>query len=228
MRRADRLFEIIQLLRGGRLRTARDMAEALEVSTRTIWRDISDLQAQGVPIEGERGVGYVLRKGYFLPPLALSQEEMEALIWGTRLVESFADGALAGAARELRIKVMSVSPEERRSASSAMSAFPSRRARAARSFLALIRAASGKRQKLAIGYRDLGGAETARVVWPLGLEFWGQVWTLTAWCEVRSDFRVFRCDRLTSCTLLDEHFRDDPCKRFEDFLATLKEGGPDA
>ncbi len=173
-------------------------------------------------------MGYVLQKSYFLPPLALSQEEMEALIWGTRLVETFADGDLANAARELRIKVMCVSPEDRRGASSAMSAFPSGSARAAQPYLGLIRAASGKRRKLVIGYRDLAGKETARVVWPLGLEFWGQVWTLTAWCEAREDFRVFRCDRLTSCEIREERFRDEQGKRLSDFLAKLKEGEPNA
>jgi predicted DNA-binding transcriptional regulator YafY len=149
---------------------------------------------------------------------------MEALIWGTRLVETFADSDLANAARELRVKVTAVSPAERQNASSAMSAFPSRSARAAQSFLGTIRAACGKRQKLAIEYRDLSGMETARVVWPLGLEFWAQVWTMTAWCEFRDDFRVFRCDLLTSCRILEERFRDERGKRLADFLAKLENG----
>jgi predicted DNA-binding transcriptional regulator YafY len=228
MRRADRLFEIIQLLRGGRLRTAGELAGVLEVSTRTIWRDVADLQAQGVPVEGERGVGYLLKDSFFLPPLALTHEEMEALIWGTRLVESFADEGLAAAARELRVKITAVSPEERRSVTSAVSSFPSVTARAAKRFLGVIRAASSKRHKLAIGYRNQDGRETERVIWPLGLEFWGQAWTLTAWCETQKDFRVFRCDRLTACKRLDARFRDERGKRFSDFLAKLNKDGAHA
>jgi len=227
MRRADRLFEILQLLRGDRLRTARDLAEKLEVSTRTIWRDIFDLQAQGIPVAGERGVGYLLQNNYFLPPLALSAMEMEALIWGATLVEGLADGELADAARELRIKIAAVSPEERRNVSSAISAFAPQSARAAQPFLGTIRNACRKRQKLAIRYRDINSKETTRVVRPLGLEFWGQVWTMTGWCESRSDFRVFRCDRLASCELLDECFREEKGKRFRDFLEKLSENKRD-
>lgn len=186
------------------------------------------LQGRGVPIEGERGVGYVLQKSYFLPPLALTNEEMEALIWGTRLVETFGDGDLVKAARELQIKIASVSPEDRNDVSSALSAFPSQLARSARAFLGPIRNAARKRQKLAIGYRDLSGRETDRIVRPLGLEFWGQVWTLTAWCETRGGFRVFRCDQPTSCGILDDRFREERGKRFADFLARMEVGKPHA
>lgn len=228
MRRADRLFEILQLLRGGRLRTARDIAASLGVSTRTVWRDISDLQAQAIPITGERGVGYVMARSFFLPPLALTHEEMEALVWGTQLVESLADGNLAKAAREVRIKVMAVSPEDRQAISPSLSAFPSGAARAAQPHLGVIRTACRKRHKLAIRYEDLAGNRTERVVRPLGLEYWGQVWTLTAWCETRDDFRVFRCDRLASCEMLTERFRDERGKRFDDFLKTLHEKKPHA
>lgn len=228
MRRADRLFEILQLLRGGRLRTARSLGEELEVSTRTIWRDITDLQSQGVPISGERGIGYVLHQSYFLPPLALTQDEMEALIWGTRLVETFGDEALAKAARELQIKIADVSPEDRRRASSGMAAFASHRARAARGILTKVRAALHGRRRLAIAYRDLGGRESERVIRPLNLEFWGQVWTLTAWCEQKDDFRVFRCDRIAVCDVLSDGFRDEPGKRFADFLARMEDTKPHA
>lgn len=223
MRRADRLFEILQLLRGGRLRTARDMAASLGVSVRTVWRDVADLQMQGIPITGERGVGYVMAKSFFLPPLALTHEEMEALLWGTRLVESLADDGLAKAARELRVKVMAVSPEDRQGVTSALSAFTPGTARAAQPHLGVIRTACRQRHKLAIHYDDLSGKRTERVVRPLGLEFWGQIWTLTAWCEAREDFRVFRCDRLASCTMLNERFRDERGKRFADFLARHQE-----
>jgi len=228
MRRADRLFEILQFLRGGRLRTARDIAEELEVSTRTIWRDIADLQAQGVPIDGERGVGYVLRESFFLPPLALTSNEMEALLWGTRLVETFGDDALAKAARELHVKIATVSPEERRISVTAMAAFASPQARAAQTFMGTIRKAIEEKRKLSLTYLDLKGSESNRVVRPLNLEFWGQVWTLTAWCEVRANFRAFRCDRLSRCVRLEDRFREEKGKRFVDFLSSIREIKPDA
>lgn len=223
MRRADRLFEILQRLRGGRLRTARALAEALEVSTRTIWRDIAELQAQGVPIEGERGVGYLLRDNFFLPPLALTQAEAEALSWGVKLVEGFGDEAMAAAARELAIKIAAVSPEGQSMAKSGLQVFAAPTARAAKDTLAIIRTAIGARRKLEICYRDVLGHQTQRVVRPLSLEFWGQVWTLTSWCDLRADFRVFRCDRLETCQALPDQFRDEDGKRFSDFLARIED-----
>ncbi|MBR0560447.1 helix-turn-helix transcriptional regulator [Neokomagataea anthophila] len=221
MRRADRLFEILQMLRGGRLRTASEIAEALEVSTRTIWRDVADLQAQGVPVAGERGVGYVLQEGYFLPPLGLTGEEMEALLWGVHLVGSLADDALAQAARELQVKILAVSPEDKRLNTPTMAAYPASSIKAAGAFMAVIRDAIRKKHKLSISYRSLKEEETNRVVRPLNLEFWGQVWTLSAWCEARSDFRLFRCDRMIEVTMLLERFRDEPGKRFADLLAKV-------
>lgn len=223
MRRADRLFEILQRLRGGRLRTARALAEALEVSTRTIWRDIAELQAQGVPIEGERGVGYLLRDNFFLPPLALTQAEAEALSWGVKLVEGFGDEAMAAAARELAIKIAAVSPEGQSMAKSGLQVFAAPTARAAKDTLAIIRTAIGARRKLEICYRDVLGHQTQRVVRPLSLEFWGQAWTLTSWCDLRADFRVFRCDRLETCQALPDQFRDEDGKRFSDFLARIED-----
>lgn len=226
MRRADRLFEILQRLRGGRLRTARALAEALEVSTRTIWRDIAELQAQGVPIEGERGVGYLLRDTFFLPPLALTQQEAEALSWGVQLVEGLGDEALAQAARELAVKIAAVSPEGRSTDLQGLKVFAAPNARAAKGLLAVIRQSVREKHKLAIHYRDAQGQQSTRIVRPLSLEFWGHVWTLTTWCELRGDFRVFRCDRLDSCQALPDRFRDEAGKRFADFLAHIEEKTP--
>lgn len=226
MRRADRLFEILQRLRGGRLRTARALAEALEVSTRTIWRDIAELQAQGVPIEGERGVGYLLRDTFFLPPLALTQQEAEALSWGVQLVEGLGDEALAQAARELAVKIAAVSPEGRSTNLQGLKVFAAPNARAAKGLLAVIRQSVREKHKLAIRYRDAQGQQSTRIVRPLSLEFWGHVWTLTTWCELRGDFRVFRCDRLDSCQAFPDRFRDEADKRFADFLAHIEEKTP--
>jgi len=223
MRRADRLFEILQLLRGGRLRTARELAALLEVSTRTVWRDVAALQAQGVPIDGERGVGYVLRDDFFLPPLALNREEAEALMWGTNLVVAFGDFGLAQAARELQIKIAAVSSGRQALAPPGLTAVASDTAVAAQPFLMTIRNAIRDRRKLAVTYCDLDGRETYRIVRPLNLEFWGQVWTLTTWCEAREDFRVFRCDRFKECWDQNERFRAEPGRRYADFLAQILE-----
>jgi len=223
MRRADRLFEILQLLRGGRLRTARELAALLEVSTRTVWRDVAALQAQGVPIDGERGVGYVLRDDFFLPPLALNREEAEALMWGTNLVVAFGDFGLAQAARELQIKIAAVSSGRQALAPHGLTAMASDTAVAAQPFLMTVRNAIRDRRKLAVIYCDLEGRETHRVVRPLNLEFWGQVWTLTTWCEAREDFRVFRCDRFKECRNHDERFRNEPGRRYADFLTQMLE-----
>lgn len=227
MRRADRLFEILQLLRGGRLRTARDLADSLEVSTRTIWRDIADLQKQNVPIDGARGVGYMLRDGYFLPPLALTPVEMEALVWGTRLVETYGDAALADAARELQIKISAVSGARDPGTFGGMAAFPPAAIQTARDWLGAIRMAIGGRRKLVIGYTDLNDKHTVRTVRPLNLEFWGRIWTLTVWCEMRADFRVFRCDRIETLEVLSDVFRDEPGKRFSDYVSSMKKDGDD-
>lgn len=222
MRRADRLFNIIQILRGGRLRTAREIAEKLEVSTRTIWRDIADLQAQGVPIDGARGVGYLLREDHFIPPLALTATEVEALVWGVRFVEAYGDESLAEAAHELLIKIAAVTPQDRRDASRPIDAFAATTAQMAKGVLATIRQAVAGQRKLVLTYRDLNEQVTTRTVRPLQLEFWGQVWTLTTWCERREDFRVFRCDRIIRM-LPGERFIQERGRRLSDFLALLRE-----
>ena len=222
MRRADRLFEILQLLGGGRLRTAKDLAQRLEVSTRTIWRDVSDLQAQGVPIDGARGAGYLLRETFFLPPLALKVTEMEALSWGVQFIETYGDELLAEAARELRIKIHSVSPEGRVNRQTTMSAFASTHSRSAKAVLRCAREAIVQRNKLRFVYRNLRDHDSERTVRPLSLEFWGNVWTLTAWCELREDFRVFRCDRIEGCRVLTDRFKVESGKRLEDFVAAMQ------
>jgi predicted DNA-binding transcriptional regulator YafY len=225
MRRADRLFAILQMLRGGRLRRADDIAAALEVSVRTVYRDIADLQAHGTPVDGARGVGYLLRDGHFMPPFALTPDETEALRWGVAFVRAHADGALATAAAELAAKldrggtggVAWLMPTV-----GAVTPPPVRRS------LGLIRTALRQRRKLGIAYDSLGGQATARAVRPLSLEHWGAVWTLTGWCELRGDFRVFRLDRVTACSLTDDRFRDEPGRRLADFLARIAAKAPGA
>ncbi len=224
MRRADRLFQIIQLLRRHKVATARTLAEELEVSERTVYRDISDLVSSGVPIEGEAGVGYVLRRGFDLPPLMFTEQEIEALVLGVRVVSSWSDPALARAANEALARVEAALPErlrvrlgDTRLYAPAFSAQPDVLKR-----LGDIRAASDARRKVWLHYRDVGEVETERVVRPLGLFFWGSKWTLTAWCELRNDFRAFRIDRIADSRTLEETFLDEPGRTLDDFFRLVQ------
>ncbi|MFD0980762.1 helix-turn-helix transcriptional regulator [Tropicimonas aquimaris] len=211
MRRADRLFQIVQHLRGGRLVTARQLAERLEVSERTIYRDIADLQGTGVPIEGEAGVGYVLQGGFDLPPLMFSRDEIVALVAGARLVRAWGGAGMARAAEEALIKVEAVLPQAERARAAAVQVHamapemtPEVRARIDR-----LEQAVEARDVLELDYEDGEGHGSLRRVQPLGLWFWGKVWTLVAWCELRDDFRMFRLDRIREMCPTGERFAPD-------------------
>jgi len=222
MRRAERLYEIVQLLRGARLRRAQDLAAQLEVSVRTIYRDIQDLVACGVPIDGEAGVGYMLRPGYFLPPLSFTTEELHALALGARLVQSWSDDDLGRAAAEALVKIGSVLPDRSGSLEGpSVFSYGMRLDRAVRDRLRLIRRAIDAPRSLDLTYESLAGEVTERRIRPLSLDFWGQVWTLTAWCEARGDFRVFRVDRILSARDTGERFRPEPGRTLKDYLNRL-------
>ncbi|MBB4041890.1 putative DNA-binding transcriptional regulator YafY [Microvirga flocculans] len=228
MRRADRLFDIVQMLRGGRLRTAQDIAEHLEVSVRTIYRDIDALIASGVPIEGERGVGYILRGATLLPPLSFSITELQALALGAKLVRAWADQELAQAAEEVLAKVDAVIPVDRRQElwRKDLRAFGLRIGADERSRLSVLRQALRGKRKVALCYADAEGAPTERLVRPLSLEAWGHAWTLTAWCELRQDFRAFRLDRILEAEM-GEVFRFEPGRTLQDYMARLQQEGWD-
>ena len=203
MRRADRLFQIVQILRGGRLITARDLAERLEVSERTIYRDIADLVGSGVPIDGEAGMGYLMRAGYDLPPLMFSQDEIVALVAGARIVQAFGGAKMARGAMQALEKINTVLPEKARSEAADVAVHalpPAALSDDLRVLIDTLERAVGAKTRVSMGYADAEGAQTQRVVRPLGLWFWGQVWTLVAWCELRSDFRMFRIDRIATAT----------------------------
>ncbi len=220
MRRADRLFEIIQLLRRKDLVRARDLAEELEVSERTIYRDIQDLMTSGVPIEGEAGVGYVLKAGFDLPPLMLKESEIEALILGARIVESWADPELANAASDVIAKVEAVLPDRLRTYMAEVALLaPSEHFMEPITFeLADLRRAIRERHVLSFGYRDAAGDVTERTVRPLSLAYFGPVWLLAAWCDLRENFRTFRLDRISNFALGEHKFRNEPGKTLHDFL----------
>jgi len=219
MRRTDRLFEIIQILRDGKLHRAQDIAARLEVSTRTIYRDMDTLVASGVPVEGERGVGYMVREQISLPPLTLTPEELEALNLGMAIVAEAADPDLKAAAQSLAAKVDAVLPEQTIAEADAWKFAVYPFADAARGFahMPTLRSAIKARQKLRLSYRRIDGTLTQRTIRPLHMEYWGRVWTLTAWCETREDFRVFRVDLIKEAAALPELFVDEPGKRLKDY-----------
>jgi predicted DNA-binding transcriptional regulator YafY len=210
VRRADRLFQIIQYLQGRKLVTAKQLAERLEVSERTVYRDVQDLMLSGVPIEGEAGVGYMLRAGFHLPPLMFSPEEMEALITGARLVKSWAGDKLAMAADQAIAKIEHILPPKLKQEIGDTRLFAPGFHSYSRHTVQMdaLRTAINKRQVLRIEYLKEDGQASAREVWPLGLFFWGAVWTLAAWCELRSDYRNFRIDRIQNLREVDRKFEE--------------------
>ncbi len=223
MRRADRLFEIIQRLRRGRVTTARSLAEQLEVSERTIYRDISDLMACRVPIEGAAGVGYSLRKGYDLPPLMFKEDELEAIVFGARIVQSWSDSEMARSADAALAKIEGVLPDhlQRLLADHSLWAPVSKSQVALEFDLAQLRAAIRAQRKVRFRYQDEKGSETHRTVRPLTLWFYGPVWLGGAWCELRDDFRFFRLERMRDVEFLDDVFPLEPGRTAEDLLRKM-------
>ena len=219
MRRTDRLFDIIQILRDGKLHRAQDIADKLEVSVRTIYRDMDTLVASGIPVEGERGVGYMITEAITLTPLTLTVAELEALNLGMAIVGEAADPDLKAAAISLAEKVDAVLPTQVVSEADQWKFAVYPFADAARGFahMPTLRAAIRARQKLRLSYVSKKGASTLRVIRPLHMEYWGRIWTLTAWCELRSDHRVFRVDLIETAEALPELFVDEPGKTLADY-----------
>ncbi len=210
MRRADRLFLIIHALRGRRTALpARTLAATLNVSLRTVYRDVADLQISGVPIEGEAGVGYVLRKGADIPPLMFNADELEALVVGTRFVRAFAGQRMAGHAQAALLKIEAVLPPELRQRATRSRIFaPTRWHEGKSGLIDRLHEAIAAQQVLQLDYRDESGRDSVREVEPLCLAFWGGAWTLGAWCRLRKDFRNFRPDRITRFSPSGECFAD--------------------
>jgi len=224
MRRADRLFQIVQHLRGGRLVTAQKLGLWLEVSERTIYRDIADLQSTGVPIDGEAGVGYMMREGFDLPPLMFTRDEIVALVAGARMVRAFGGAAMARAADEALVKIGAVLPDAEKARISRTEIHTPMWvvSDADRDAIDILERSIERRDVLALDYRDEAGRNTLRDVRPLGLWFWGKVWTLVAWCEMRDDFRAFRIDRIGSITQAGRIFRPERGKQLADFYRRVE------
>lgn len=226
MRPADRLFQIVLFLGRGRVITARYLAEHLGVSERTIYRDIQDLVRSGVPIDGEARVGYRLRRGYQVPPLMFDAGELQALLFGARVAEAYGDPDMAQAADRVLAKVDAVLPERLRGelGSQRLVVPPVSMPPGSAELLGDVREAINRRRRLFLDYSDAAGHTTERIVWPLSLAYWGRIWTLGAWCELRQAFRNFRIDRVTASRTLTSEFPDEPGRRLEDYFTAMHDG----
>ncbi|MCO7226666.1 YafY family protein [Pleionea sp. CnH1-48] len=223
MRRADRLFQIVEILRDRQLTTAAYLSQRLEVSVRTIYRDIQDLQASGVDIEGEAGVGYLLRH-YDLAPLMFNAGEVEALVSGLQMAKAWMDTDLSDHADKVLNKIEKILPPSLKNhiAELYVLAPDFHVPEELRRPMATLRHAIRHRRKVKIDYRDAEKKQSQRVISPLGLVFWGQTWTLVAWCDLRDDFRSFRLDRIINFEQLAQRFNSEPGKRLQDFLQKVK------
>lgn len=224
MRRADRLFQLVQYLRRRGVVTARHLADELEVSERTIYRDVQHLCGAGVPIESEAGVGYRLR-GYDLPPLTFTRDELEAVALGLRIVDSWTDDDLAAAARRALAKIEAVLPDghEQLLHETPLHA-PKEHQRVALCIdFTELRTAIRHRQKIRVEYTDAKGAGSLRVLRPFGLAFYGPVWILAAWCELRRDYRAFRPDRIAAMDVLEDTFDPAEGPSMDGFLCQITE-----
>jgi predicted DNA-binding transcriptional regulator YafY len=225
VRRADRLFRLIQRLRRTRgVTTAAQLAAALEVSERTVYRDVRDLILSGVPVKGEAGVGYALDRSFDLPPLMFDEQELEALVLGARVAAAWADPRLAAAAQEALQKIEAVLPPplRERLLDTALVVPDFHVGPKVTAGLQELREAIRERRKLLLRYLDKDGSTSARQVRPLGLSFWGKSWTLIAWCELREDFRSFRTDRIAKLRVTRRRFEAEPGRTLKDFIVKVE------
>ncbi len=227
MRRADRLFQLIQTLRARRFATGQDLAEALGISKRTLYRDVQDLQRSGVPIRGEAGVGYRLDRGYELPPLTFTTEELEGLALGARIVAAWGDAELGKAVASAVSKIEAVIPPGLREAllDAPLFAPGYGRAAARAQHLDLLRRAIGDYEVVHLDYTREDGEPSERDVRPLGLYFWGDKWTLAAWCELRHDYRSFRPDRMQGVTRTGRRFDPADGPSLQEYLGRTEAEG---
>ena len=225
MRRADRLFQLVSLLRSRGFSTGQQLADSLGVSKRTVYRDIRDLERSGVPIRGEAGVGYRLERGFEMPPLTFSEAEIEALALGARMVHAWGDHELASASESALERLESVLPEPLRQvvASSPIFAPDWGRRREMVERLPLIRQAIGERRRLHFDYTRADGEESERTVRPLALYFWGNKWTVAGWCETRAAYRSFRPDRMGALAMQSGTFDVDAEPNLEGYMAHVAE-----
>lgn len=230
MRRADRLFDIIQNLRAANQPlTAAALALKLEVTARTIYRDVATLQARRIPIEGEPGIGYVLRRGFDLPPLMFTTEEIEAIAVGTRLINRIRDPKLQRAAEGVLSKLAVALPDSARTCLVSPRFYISEGSaqRATGVDLSEVRDAIRSSRKMRISYVDKAGARTRRTIWPIATAYYVDVTLIGAWCELRSDYRNFRVERIATSKVLTECFSSDRGRLLREWFA-LRKDRPDS
>ncbi len=218
MRRAERLFRLVQELRSRGVSRAEDLASYFEISVRTVYRDIAHLQASGLPIDGEAGVGYILRPGFDLPAMTFTFEQLDALAIGLSFVEVAGDASLSQAAQEVRAKLQAALPEPEKRKLENAPLFASRRQGRATPMLKAVRRAIRETEVLRLHYGDGEGHETERRVRPLGIWAFTDGWLFVGWCELRRDFRAFRLDRISAIEETGEHFIDEPDKNLSTYL----------
>ena len=219
IRRAERLFRLVNEMRARSVSKADDLAAHLEVSTRTIYRDIAHLQASGLPIEGEAGVGYLLRPGFNMPSVTFTYDQVDALAAGLSFVESTGDPVLAAAAREARAKIQASMPQPEARKLADAPYFTVRRSSSAPPYAEILRKAIRKRQVTRMLYENGEGQRSERRVRPLAIWSLTDGWMFTAWCELRQDFRTFRFDRIANLTLTDDRFDEDEATGLRAFMA---------
>ena len=220
MRRAERLFRLVNELRARNVSRAEDLAAYFEISTRTIYRDIAHLQASGLPIEGQAGVGYLLRPGFDLPAFTFTFEQLDALAIGLAFVEAAGDTSLSQAAQEVRAKLQASLPEPDKRKLENAPLFASRLAGRAAPIMKIIRRAIRERTVLSLQYGDVAATVTTRRVRPIAIWAFTDGWLFAAWCELRCDFRAFRLDRISAIEETGEHFADTPGQNLQAYLAT--------
>jgi predicted DNA-binding transcriptional regulator YafY len=211
LRRADRLFDILRVVRAAsRPVTAASLADELEVTVRTVYRDIATLQARRIPIEGAPGIGYVLRRGFELPPLMFTEDEAEAIAVGARMLARTGDPGLQKAAESVLSKVTLVVPDLLREYLRAAPVYVSKSGApvpARRDLPTVIRHAIRDSRKMRIDYQDEAGRRTERVIQPFAVAYYVEATLVCAWCELRNDIRHFRTDRIVAAAVLDEPFK---------------------
>ncbi|MDK9754860.1 YafY family transcriptional regulator [Vibrio sp. D173a] len=225
MSKSERLFELLTLLRAKRYAvTAKELADTMQVSERTIYRDIQSLLNSGVPIQGEAGVGYMLQAGSHLPPLMFSEKEIMALELGMRMIRAWSDVELADASRSASAKILSVLPDKlKQQVEDCPLIVPEYHIQSESAKRGqLLRHAIDNNFKVSLDYEDESGQVTERKIQPLGQFFWGKVWTLVAWCELRQDYRQFRLDRIQAMRMHDEEFLVEETKSLKHYIAQYK------
>lgn len=221
MRRADRLYRITDYLRSRRRTTAEYLAQRLGVSVRTVYRDIADLEAAGVPVQGTAGVGYTLARRIDLPPLMFARDELKAVGLGLRFVQAFGDAAVRAAAERAEGKIRGVLPSSEVEGMREARAYVPRRDAQTAAHLATVLEAVDAREVLQLAYRDEAGRETEREVWPLGTLFGAQAWSAVAWCELRQALRTFRLDRIQRLVRSGRSFPETPGRRLDDYFTQM-------